>query len=422
MSAQPHVVIVGAGFGGIRVLRGLRDAPVRVTLVDANNFHTFQPLLYQVATAGLDAGDVSVPVRSLVRRQRNARFLMGSVTGVDLEARRVTVDGELTLDYDYLVVAAGAVSTSFGVDGVDEHAFHLKTMDDALALRTHLMVVLEAASRAATQGRGPDVAELGVVVVGGGPTGVETAGGLRELVDRVLDRDFGEFDLRRLPITLVEAAPRLLGPFDERLAAHAADVLRRRGVEVITGFGVRRVDAQAVVLADGRVLPASTVVWAAGVAANPLATMLGVPLGRGGRVVVEADLSLPGHPEVFAVGDLAAATGADGAVLPQVAQPAIQGGRHVAAEIGRRLAGSPGQPFRYVDKGSMATIGRNQAIAELPGGLRFHGRLGWVMWLGLHLLFLVGFRNRVTTFVNWAWNYVTYDRSARAILPGHRRG
>ena len=409
---RPHVVVIGAGFGGTRVVRALRDADVRITLVDRHNFHTFQPLLYQVATAGLDVGDVTFPVRTLLRRHRSASFVMGTVTAVDLPAQTVTVDHGLTLAYDFLVVAAGSVSHSFGVPGVDEHALALKDVDDAVLLRNRLIGDLERASRGVL--RGEPRPELGIVVVGGGPTGVETAGGMRELLDKVLAKDYPELALEHLPITVVEAGSRLLAAFDTRSSHSAAEALRGRGIDVRLDAGVDHVEEHSVHLRDGSKLDAGLVVWAAGVAASPLAAAVGTELQRG-RLRVEANLSLPGHPNVFAVGDIAAVPGADGAPLPQVAQPAIQAGRHVAGEIVAAIAGRPGTPFRYHDKGSMATIGRNQAVVEFPNGMRFHGWIGWVLWLGLHILYLMGFRNRASTLVNWSWNYLTYDRGARVL-------
>jgi len=385
-------------------------------VIDRNNFHVFQPLLYQVATAGLDVDDVSFPLRGILRRRPRARFRMGSVTAIDLAARRVELDDGGPVDYDYLVVAAGTVSADFGIEGVDEHTRPLKSLTDALAIRDDLLTRLEAVSV------GPDtdaLDELAIVVVGGGPTGVELAGSMRELLDRVLDKDFPELDLRGVPITLVEAADRILGPFHPSLSARAADTLRQRGVELVVGTGVDHVEAGAVVLADGRRLRAGSILWAAGVTASPVAGLLGVELTRGGRIPVTADLSLDGHPEVFAIGDIAASPTDDGRGLPQVAQPAIQGGVHVARQIVRRLAGEPTEPFTYLDKGSMATIGRSHAVVQLPGGLRVSGRIGWVLWLGLHLVYLMGFRNRINVFVNWCWNYLTYDRGARIIVEHH---
>ncbi|HEY0521219.1 MAG TPA: NAD(P)/FAD-dependent oxidoreductase [Ilumatobacteraceae bacterium] len=406
--SRPHVVIIGSGFGGIRAAKALSDTAVDVTIVDMNNFHTFQPLLYQVATAGLDADDIGFPVRGIFRRNHAVRFVLGEVTAVDLQQRTVTVRDGRTLTFDYLVIAAGTVSTTFGIDGVAENTFPLKTMRDALRLRARLLAMFERASA----GWSTDT-NLGIVIVGGGPTGVEMAGGLRELIDKVFAKDYPGLATRQTSITLVEATGRVLGPFHERLSAQAEMALRRRDITVELGTGVERVERGAVVLKDGRRLSAGTIVWAAGVTASPVAALVGVPLGRGGRIPVSADLSLPGHPNVFAIGDIALPPGDP---LPQVAQPAIQGGAHAAAQIAARIAGRPTTAFHYHDKGSMATIGRNEAVVELPNGLRFHGFVGWLMWLGLHLIELMGFRNRANVFVNWAWNYLTYDHGSRLLL------
>jgi NADH dehydrogenase len=405
---RPHVVIIGSGFGGIRAAKGLAHVEVDVTLIDANNFHTFQPLLYQVATAGLDADDIGFPIRRIFRRNHSIGFVLGEVTGIDLEHQTVAVDGDRVFSYDYLVIAAGSISTSFGIDGVGTHTFALKTLHDALRLRTHLLSQFE---RASADSATP--VDLGVVVVGGGPTGVEMAGGIRELIDKVFQKDYPDLAATPTPITLVEAADRVLGTFHHSLSDQAAAALRRRQITVELGTGVDHVEPDAVVLKDGRRIPAGTIIWAAGVAASPVSRLLGIELARGGRIPVGDDLSLAGHPNVFAIGDIALSPGEP---LPQVAQPAIQGGRHVAAVIAARLQGRTIPPFRYRDKGSMATIGRNQAVAELPHGLRFHGVIGWLMWLGLHLIELMGFRNRANVFVNWAWNYLTYDRGSRLLL------
>ena len=405
---RPHVVIIGSGFGGIRAAKGLAHVEVDVTLIDANNFHTFQPLLYQVATAGLDADDIGFPIRRIFRRNRSIAFVLGEVTGIDLEQQTVAVDGDRVFSYDYLVIAAGSISTSFGIDGVGTHTFALKTLHDALRLRTHLLSQFERASADSAT-----AVDLGVVVVGGGPTGVEMAGGIRELIDKVFQKDYPDLAATPTPITLVEAADRVLGTFHHSLSDQAAAALRRRQITVELGTGVDHVEPDAVVLKDGRRIPAGTIIWAAGVAASPVSRLLGIELARGGRIPVGDDLSLARHPNVFAIGDIALSPGEP---LPQVAQPAIQGGRHVAAVIAARLEGRTIPPFRYRDKGSMATIGRNQAVAELPHGLRFHGVIGWLMWLGLHLIELMGFRNRANVFVNWAWNYLTYDRGSRLLL------
>jgi NADH dehydrogenase len=411
------VVVIGAGFGGLAAVKGLRDVPVDVTLLDANNFHTFQPLLYQVATAGLDIDDVAYPVRGIFRRQRNVSIRMARVTGVDLDDRRVLVDRGEPLPYDHLVIAAGAVSADFGITGVREHTVPLKFVDDAIRLR---QTVLDRFELAAASPSRRAAGELDVVVCGGGPTGVEMAGAMKELFTRVMTRDFPRSEMDRVRVVLVEAADRLLSTFSDVSSDRALRTLRRRGVEVVLGVGVASVTAEGVHLADGRFIPARTVVWAAGVRAAPLADVFGLPQGRGGRVVVEPDLSVPGHPEVFAIGDISATLDEDGSLLPQVAQPAIQGGRYAAGQIARRLQGLAGEPFRYHDKGSMATIGRNEAVAELPQGIRLSGFVGWLSWLGLHLVQLMGFRNRANVMVNWAWNYLTYDRGARLLAEADR--
>jgi NADH:ubiquinone reductase (H+-translocating) len=409
------IVVVGAGFGGLNVVRSLRHADVDITLVDVNNFHLFQPLLYQVATAGLDADDIAYPVRGTLRRQKNAHFRLGRVTALDLDGRTVRLRDGSSLPFDVLVLAIGAVSASFGVPGVEEHALELKSLLDAERVRAHILHSFETASIALTSGQGLDANALDVVIVGGGPTGVELAGGIRELYDGVLARDFRDLDVRAANITLVEATDRVLGTFAPRLSDSAAMALRKRNIVLALGTGVDRVIPGGVELADGRKILGGTVIWAAGVRANPLAVEFGLPTGRGGRVAVLPDLTIDGHPELFVVGDVAASPSDDGAPLPQVAQVAIQGGRHVAKQIERRLEGLPSKPFRYKDKGSMATIGRNAAVTQLPNGIKLTGPIGWLAWLGLHLLYLVGFRNRANVFVNWAWNYLTYDRGARLI-------
>lgn len=409
MAVRHRVVIIGAGFGGLAAARQLRHAPVDVTIVDANNFHTFHPLLYQVATAGLDADDIGYPVRGIFRRQPDISFRMATVTAVDVERGVVTTNVGAPLPFDSLVVAAGAVSASFGVSGVDEHAFALKSLEDALVLRQHVLARFEQVAVAPE--RAGDGA-LTVAICGGGPTGVELAGGMVELFEHVLAKDFGRNPGMHPHVVLVEAADRLLGTFSPASGRTALNTLTRRGVEVITGVGVAEVTPDSVSLHDGRRIATHTVVWAAGVRANPLARLIGVPLARNGRIIVGRDLAVVGHPNVYAVGDIAA--DADHP-LPQVAQPAIQGGRHAARQIVRRLHHQPTEALRYRDRGSMATIGRHEAVAELPHGPRLRGTLAWLAWLGLHIVYLMGFRNRINVLVNWAWNYVTYDRGARLI-------
>ena len=417
------MVVIGAGFGGLAVVRGLQGADVDVTVIDANNFHTFQPLLYQVATSGLDDENVAYAVRGIIRPRRgrrpNVAFRMGRVVAVDVDARRVDLDDGAGVPYDVLVLGAGAVSHDYGTPGVDEHAFPLKHVDDALALRAHVLACFERAAADPSL-----VAEgiLDVVVCGGGPTGVEMAGGLRELYHMVLAKDFPLLPVRDARIVVVELGDRLLAPFTSRSSERARRTLVRRDVEVLFGVGVSAVEPGRVDLSDGSTIRAGTVVWATGVIAEPVAATIGTPTGRGGRLVVEPDLSLPGHPEIFAVGDIAASPGPDGEPLPQVAQPAIQGGRHVARQILRRLAGEPTTPFTYHDKGQMATIGRRAAVAELANGWRLGGTIGWLSWLGLHLAYLIGFRNRIVVVVNWAWSYITYDRASRILRESERDG
>jgi NADH dehydrogenase len=416
------VVVVGAGFGGLAAARTLLGGAVAVTLVDANNFHTFQPLLYQVATAGLDGENVAYAIRGSVRgrhrRPSNVTVRMARVIAVDLAGHAIVLtDGE-RVPYDTLVLASGAVSNDFGVPGVAEHALPLKHVDDAVALRIRVLSRFEeAAEDPALVADGA----LDIVICGGGPTGVEMAGGLHELYRKVLARDFAQLPVRDARITLVEMGDRLLAPFTPASSKRARRALARRGVDVRFGVAVDRIEKEMVHLSDGTKLRAGTIVWATGVKAEGLAATLGTPTTRGGRLVVEPDLSVPGHPEVFVIGDIAAAPGADGAALPQVAQPAIQGGKHVARQIMRRLRGEPTEPFHYHDKGQMATIGRHDAVTELANGWRFSGPLGWLAWLGLHLVYLMGFRNRIKVFVDWVWNYVTYDRGNRILRERDRQ-
>ena len=415
MAVVPKVVVVGAGFGGIEVARGLKGAPVEVTLIDQHNFHTFQPLLYQVATAGLSPTDVAHVVRGLFHRQANVRFRTGRVTGVDWDARRVAIEGQTGVSFDHLVLAAGATVTWFGTPGASEHAFPLYTLDDATRLRNHVLQRFEAADH------DPGELERGgltFVVVGGGPTGVETAGALAELFAMVFRKDYPALDVTRARVVLVEMQDHLLHPFKAPSRRHALETLRSRGVEVRLGAKVASVGPVAVTFADGEVLPCQTLVWAAGVHANPLAEALDLPRDRDGRVTVDPDLRVPGRPGAWAIGDVAAAVDRKhGDVLPQLAPVAMQSGRHVARQIRRLLEGRATTAFRYVDKGTMATIGRRAAVAELPFRIRLRGGLAWLAWLGLHLITLVGPRNRASVLLNWAWNYLTWDRGPRLITP-----
>lgn len=421
---RPRVVVIGAGFGGLAAAKALSDAPVEVTVVDQRNHHTFQPLLYQVATAGLGIDDICYATRGIFQRQGNARAVQARVTGVDFERRLVLAQEEIDLPYDHLILALGAVTADFGVTGVADHAFGLKSAAEAIEIRTHVLRRFEAADRMARSGSVDQRALAGattIVLVGGGPTGVEMAGGFAELIDGPLRKDFPELDIDQARVILVEASDRLLGTFAPALGDHARRRLEARGVEVRLSTVVEAVDPDTVRFADGTDLPSDTVVWAAGVAANPLGTKLGLPTGRGGRVEVDAHLRLADRPEVHVIGDLALPPdGAFDGPVPQVAAAAIQGGQHAAEVIEAGLDTGPGSgslaPFRYRDKGSMATIGRNAAVVELPRGPKITGFPGWVAWLALHLVMLIGFRNRANVLVNWAWNYLTYDRGSRLII------
>ncbi|HZW28536.1 MAG TPA: NAD(P)/FAD-dependent oxidoreductase [Trueperaceae bacterium] len=410
------MIIVGAGFAGLYAAKALKHAPVDVLLIDAHNYHTFQPLLYQVATAALDAGDIAHQVRNVFKRQPNVRFRMGLVTGVDEDAKEVVLEGGERLGYDYLILANGAVYNDFGTPGVREHAFVLKDLDKAVKLRGHILSRFE---RAAVDPRLIDAGALTFVIVGAGPTGVEMAGALVELFQRVLPPEYPELDLRVARVVLIEMGPEVLPPFGQASRRYAERVLRQRGVDVRLRSAVVNVTEDGVTLKSGEFIPCQTVIWAAGVRGHPLGEDLGMALERGFRVPVEPDLSLPGRPEVFVVGDLAGAKDAADRLLPQVAQVAIQAGKHAARSIVKRIQGRQTEPFVYRDLGNMAIIGRSAGIAELSRlflGLRLRGFVGWLGWLFLHLVYLPGFRNRLSAVVSWAYNFITYDRHARLIL------
>lgn len=412
MSVRPQVVVVGSGFGGLNAAKRLAGQPVEVTVVDRDNYHGFWPLLYQVATAGLGSDDIARPIRAVYSRHRNIRVRLGTVTSVDLDGRRVRLDDEDELGYDYLILAAGSSTTTFGIPGVEEHALPLKTLPEAVRLRNHVLTSFERADAR----KGSVAADTTIVLVGGGPTGVEMAGALSELISHNLTADFHDLDLSKARIVLVEMTDHLLPGFSPASQRRALETLQARGVEVRLGTRLEKVTDAGVTFADGSGVEAATVVWTAGVRANPLADAVRAAKGRGGTIRVGPDLSLPGHPEVYVIGDLAAASGRDGEQLPQLAQVAIQGGKRAADNVLRHLDGKPTRPFRYRNHGIMATIGRRHAVAEVPPGLRFGGTLGWLMWLAVHLTFLIGFRNRVVVLTNWAWNYLTWDRASRVIL------
>jgi NADH:ubiquinone reductase (H+-translocating) len=413
-----RVVVVGAGFGGLLAARTLAPYPVQITLVDRHNFHTFQPLLYQVATAGLSPGEIAAPIRWIMRRHRNVEVLMSEVRDFDLSRRRVKLeDGEV--GYDYLIVAAGASHAYFGHDEWEPFAPGLKTIEDALEIRRRMLLAFELAEREAT--RDKDEVRLNFVVVGGGPTGVELAGTLAEIARHVLANEFRSIDPKRTRIILLEGGPRILPTYPEDLSRSAEEQLRHLGVEVHASTLVTKVVPGGVQMGQTR-LPAAVTLWAAGVAASPLGKKLDTPLDRVGRVLVNPDLSLPGHPEVFVIGDLAALKDEDGKWLPGVAPVAMQEGKASAHNIGSDLRGEARKNFHYWNKGNLATIGRAAAVADF-GRIHISGFLAWLSWLFVHIFFLIGFRNRLIVMIQWAWSYLTYERGARLItgdthLPG----
>lgn len=401
-----RVVVVGAGFGGLSVAKSLSRAPVSITIVDRRNFHLFQPLLYQVATAALNPSDIAYPIRTVFRRQRNVeRIVLGEVVGVDPAERTVDLaDGE-RLSYDTLVLATGATHSYFGHDDWRQTAPGLKTIEDALTIRRRILEAFERAERDPEKGQ----AELTFVVVGAGPTGVELAGALIEIATRSLVDEYHRIDPARARVILVEGGPRVLPVYPPRLSASAREQLESLGVEVRVDSVVSEIDSSGVVLADGARIEAGTVLWAAGVKASPLGAMLGGETDRTGRVRVGPDLSITGHPEVFVIGDLAAIEG-----VPGVAPAAIQQGRHAGRQIANDLAGRPRSRFHYRNKGNLATIGRARAVADLRV-IRFSGFAAWAAWLTIHIAYLIGFRNRLLVLISWSWNYVTFRRGARII-------
>ncbi len=411
MLRRPHVVILGGGFGGVGAAVHLGMADVDVTLVDRNDYHTFQPLLYQVATDLLEASAVGHPLRDLFHEHPHVTVHNGEVTGIDLDARRITFARRDPMTYDYLVIALGAKVTFFGVEGADEHAFPLYTLADAVRLRAHVLEVWEDADRDRSL---VDAGALNVAIVGGGPTGVESAGALAELYRQDFAKDYPGVPPDKARIVLLEASDDLLGMFRSGLRAYARRALADRGVEVRTGEVVASVDADGVTLRSGEVIPTRTLVWGAGLTANPLVKTLGVDLARGDRLPTEADLSLAGRPEVFVVGDVAWTTveGSDRA-LPQLGSVALQAGEHVAGNIGRLAAGKPTEPFHYHDKGTMATIGRGAAVVQTQGGRTLKGRTAWLAWGAVHLALLSTGEDRAKAAVDWTWSAFTHERPGR---------
>jgi NADH dehydrogenase len=413
--SAPHVVIVGGGFAGLWATRALARDAVRITLIDRHNHHLFQPLLYQVATAGLSAPDIAAPLRHILRGQRNVEVRLGEVVGIDAHAHAVALADGDTLGFDYLLLASGATHAYFGHDDWAKHAPGLKTLDDALAIRRRLLMAFERAE--AAESAEDRAAWLNFAVIGGGPTGVELAGTLAEIARHTLRNEFRRIDPAEAKVRLLEAGPRVLSSFPESLSAKARAQLQRLGVEVVTGAPVDAIDAGGYAL-GGRAVPARTVIWAAGVAASPLGALLAAPRDRAGRVRVNGDLSVPGHPGIFVAGDLASVQ-QDGRPVPGVAPAAKQMGAHVARVIRARLAGRTGAAeapaFRYRDFGNLATIGRMAAVVHF-GRLKLSGLPAWWFWLLIHVFFLIGFRNRLIVLINWAWAYWSYQRHARIIL------
>jgi len=427
MNGRSRVVIIGAGFGGLNAAQAMANAEVQITVIDRKNFHTFQPLLYQVATAGLSPGEIAAPIRSILRPHKNIEVLMTEVTGFDLEQRLVRTADSL-IPYDYLIVAAGAGHSYFGHEDWEVFAPGLKTIEDALEIRRRVLLAFELAERQAASAEA--TTPLNFVVVGGGPTGVELAGTLAEISRHALTHEFRSIDPARTHILLIEGGPRVLPAYSEDLSRSAEEQLKQLGVEVRTSTMVTLVEAGAVHLGNTK-LPATVILWAAGVAASPLGKQLTSAVDRAGRVPVQPDMSLPGHPDVFIIGDLANVKDENGKMLPGVAPVAIQQGKYVAKLIRKELVAkkatnsgtTKSRPaFHYWDKGSLATIGRAAAVAQF-GKIHISGYIAWLSWLFVHIFFLIGFRNRLLVFIQWAWSYVTYERGARLItgstyLPG----
>ncbi len=412
---NPRVVIVGAGFAGLYAAKRLKRVPVDVLLIDQNNYHTFQPLLYQVATAMLEPEEIAHSIRGAFHTQKNIDFYKGTVIDVNKEDKIVQLTDGKNFSYDYLILAIGATYNDFGVEGVRENGFFLKSLTEAVNIRSH---ILEQFEQAAANQSLIDEGILNFVVVGGGPTGIEMAGALYELFDRVLPKDFTKLDFSKARVILIEQVSHLLDAYSNSTRDYALRALKKRGIEVHLNTAVIAVHKDAVVLVDDREIPTRTTLWVAGVRAHPLVDVLDVELTSGYRIKVNADLSIPDNPNVFVIGDMAGALDKKGELLPQVCPVAIQEGNYVAKQIQRDLLGKPRKYFQYFDKGSMAIIGRNAGIAELSkklGGLKLHGFLGWGAWLFIHIIYLIGFQNRFLVLSQWAYSYLTFDRKARLI-------
>ena len=413
---KAKVVVVGGGFGGIEAAKGLKDSYVEVLLLDRNNHHTFQPLLYQVATAALSPSDVTYPIRSILRKQKNATVLMAEVEAIDKTMKTVTTTDGRSYEYEFLVLACGARHSYFGKPEWEALAPGLKSIPDALEIRRRFLTAFEEAEKAT------DPAErdawMTFAIIGGGPTGCELAGVLPEIAHKSLRSDFRNIDTKKTRVILIENSPRPLNVFPEDLAARAMRDLEKLGVEILTEVKATEIDAGGVTLSDGTRILAKTVLWAAGNQAAPLGAALDVPRDRGGRVLVEPDLSVPGHPEIFVIGDMAATGWGEGKFVPGVAQGAVQGGAHVAKTIRKRLSGEDSEPFIFKDLGNLAVLGRGAAVADIQGK-HLVGFLAWLIWLFIHVLKLVGYRNRLSVLLQWAYNYGTFQRGVR-LIPGSR--
>jgi NADH dehydrogenase len=414
MAELTHIVILGAGFAGIGALKKLRDANVRITMVDKRDYHTFQPLLYQVATDELGPTEIGFPVRELLHGHQNVVFHQTTVRSIDLARKQVMVDGAGPIQYDYLVLALGGVVNFFHTPGADQHALPLYTMDDAIRLKDHILKTFEAVDK------NPALVDDGAInfcVVGGGPTGVELAGALSELLHAELKADYPNLPVDDAQVLLYEHSPNLLGTFAPKLETYARTALEERGVKVHTGIGVAKIGPTSIDLSSGATVKTHTTVWAAGLQASPVVNSLGVELAHGGRIPVGPDLQVKGHPGVFAIGDIAAMTdGKTGQVLPGLGSTALQAGRHIGETIKRLLDGKEAEPFKYLNKGTMAQVGRGAAVVELPTGGTMTGHLAWLAWLGVHLSLLNGAEEKMGIFVDWGWNLLTHKRGKRIIL------
>ena len=414
MAEPKHVVILGAGFAGIGALKKLRDADVRITIVDKRDYHTFQPLLYQVATDELGPTEVGFPIRELLHGHKNITYHQAAVKSVNLAQKQVVMDGVAPIPYDYLVLALGAVANFFHTPGADQYAFPLYTMEDAIRLKDHILKTFEAVDKNPAL---LDDGALNFCVVGGGPTGVELAGALVELYRAELKEDYPNLPVDDGQVLLYEHSPQLLGTFAPKLESYARKALEERGVKVHTGTGVAKIGPASIDLSTGATVKTHTTVWAAGLQANPIVSSLGVELVHGGRIPVGPDLQVKDHPGVFAIGDIAAMTdGKTGQVLPGLGATALQAGRHVGETIKRLLDGKQPEPFEYFNKGLMAQVGRGAAVVELPTGGTMTGHLAWLAWLGVHLSLLNGAEEKVGVFVDWGWNLLTHKRGKRIIL------